>query len=430
MTRAYEDALKRIESQLPHRRMLAKRALSWITLAQRPLTTVELPQALAVESETSELDYDNIPDIEELISVCAGLVTVDEQSNVIRLVHYTAQEYFERVQGDWSPGAQEDIASTCLTYLLFDTFSGSGDDSDGSDLDLKYAHWLRQNPLLEYAARYWGFHAFTVQRSVQKLALQFLRSDVDFSALYNPGSVNSGWLRNVTGMHIAALFGLAYLLEELINGDETHDPMQPDAQNSDKETPLLWAASVGHEAVVKLLIGQDDVEADSRNYHGSTPLSLAASKGHEAIVKLLIERDDVEADSRNYVGCTPLSLAAREGHEAVVKLLMERHDVEVDSRIDYDRTPLSYAASRGQETIVKLLIARDDVEANSRDNVGRTPLALASRYGRKRVVNLLVQREDIDINARDHLGRTALTLACENEYNAIIEVLQRHGATL
>jgi hypothetical protein len=32
-----------------------------------------------------------------------GLVTVDKQSNIIRLVHYTAQEYFERNQSTWFP---------------------------------------------------------------------------------------------------------------------------------------------------------------------------------------------------------------------------------------------------------------------------------------------------------------------------------------
>ncbi len=55
----------------------------------------ELQYAIAVEIGESELDEENLPDIEDIISVCAGLVTIDEQSGVIRLVHYTTQEYFE-----------------------------------------------------------------------------------------------------------------------------------------------------------------------------------------------------------------------------------------------------------------------------------------------------------------------------------------------
>jgi hypothetical protein len=56
---------------------LAKRVLSWIIYAKRPLTTTEICCALAVEPDEAELDPENIPDVEDLLSVCAGLVVVD-----------------------------------------------------------------------------------------------------------------------------------------------------------------------------------------------------------------------------------------------------------------------------------------------------------------------------------------------------------------
>jgi hypothetical protein len=68
------------------------------------------------------LNGDNFYDVEDIISVCAGLVTIDEESNIIRLVHYTTQEYFEHIRLEWNPRAPEEIASICLTYLAFDTF--------------------------------------------------------------------------------------------------------------------------------------------------------------------------------------------------------------------------------------------------------------------------------------------------------------------
>lgn len=58
------------------------------TCAKRPLTTLELQHALAVEVGESELDEENFPEIEDMVSVCAGLVTVDEECGIIRLVHY------------------------------------------------------------------------------------------------------------------------------------------------------------------------------------------------------------------------------------------------------------------------------------------------------------------------------------------------------
>jgi hypothetical protein len=116
--------MERIEGQIKNSRELAKQVLSWITCAKRPLTTSELRHALAVEIGEFKLDEENLPEIEDVLSVCAGLVTVDEQSDVIRLVHYTTQEYFERTWNFWFPNAQKDIATVCVTYLSFDAFTG------------------------------------------------------------------------------------------------------------------------------------------------------------------------------------------------------------------------------------------------------------------------------------------------------------------
>jgi hypothetical protein len=74
---AYRDALQRIEGQLAGYYELAKKVLSWITFAKWPLTTTEICSALVVEPGEAILDLDNIPDVEDLVSVCAGLIVVD-----------------------------------------------------------------------------------------------------------------------------------------------------------------------------------------------------------------------------------------------------------------------------------------------------------------------------------------------------------------
>ena len=84
-------------------------------------TSSEL-HAIAVETNKRELDKENITDIELIVAVCAGLVVVDEESDIIRLVHYTTQEFFERTWGRWFPDSHTDITKTCVTYLSFRQF--------------------------------------------------------------------------------------------------------------------------------------------------------------------------------------------------------------------------------------------------------------------------------------------------------------------
>jgi hypothetical protein len=86
MDGTYDEAMERIEQQDDSRTQFAKRVLSWITYSVRPLSVKELQHALAVMPDTTKLDPDDITDDEILTSICAGLVVIDEEQNIIRLV--------------------------------------------------------------------------------------------------------------------------------------------------------------------------------------------------------------------------------------------------------------------------------------------------------------------------------------------------------
>jgi hypothetical protein len=78
--------MKRIEGQPVGDREIAERVLSWITYARRPLSLEELQHAVAISSEMTEMDLDAVVEETILMSVCAGLVVVDKQNNIVRLV--------------------------------------------------------------------------------------------------------------------------------------------------------------------------------------------------------------------------------------------------------------------------------------------------------------------------------------------------------
>jgi hypothetical protein len=175
LAKAYDDTVNRIGNQERGIRELAQRVLFWIVCAKRPLTTEELRHALAIEPRTCIFDKTNLCPVKDMVSSCAGLVTVD--NNIIRLVHHTTQEYFQR-RGlkSFEDIHKNTIATSCLTYLSYDVFA------DGylaeSDLESR----LQQNAFFKYAAQNWAYHIQDIQECFGDLALKFLMNDGKASA--------------------------------------------------------------------------------------------------------------------------------------------------------------------------------------------------------------------------------------------------------
>lgn len=82
----YEETLKRIDGQIESDRKLAQQVFCWITHAYRQLTLKELQYALAVSPNMTEMDPDAIVDEPILTSVCGGLVVIDKETSIVRLV--------------------------------------------------------------------------------------------------------------------------------------------------------------------------------------------------------------------------------------------------------------------------------------------------------------------------------------------------------
>jgi len=418
---AYTTTITRLKGQKGNKAVLGWKVLMWVLYSERPLRGEELCQALGVEIGSAELDLNNVPALRTLLASCLGLVTIEASSSIVRLVHFTLQEHLLS-NPTLFYGPHATIAEVCLTYLNFESVKNLSPTLRSSPDTI---------PLLEYAAVYWGNHIrMGITENVKRLALRLLdRFDEHISAQllllhhspyrYEGREGPTGF----SGLHGASFFGVVEIVACVLEMKEW-DVNETDCIGN---TALAWAAVLGHQEVVKMLLERDDVNPDQPDTkYGWTPLSWAAENGHEGIVKMFLERDDVNPDRSDTNGWTPLSLAAENGHEGIVKMLLERDDVNPD-QVDRlcGRTPLSWAAKNGHEGIVKMLLERDDVNPDQVDTLyGQTPLSWAAEDGHEGIVKMLLERDDVNPDQVDTLnGRTPLSWAAENGHEGIVKML-------
>jgi ankyrin repeat protein len=420
--------MQRIKNQDEYDAQLAEKTLYWISFSMRPLTIREIQHALAVTPEDTDFDDEALPHQDILVSVCAGLVTIDHESCVIRLVHYTTQQYFERIRQTRFPYGQMNVATCCLLYISFNVFS---EGHCGSDKELEKR--MHKYPLLEYAAQNWGAHARgEPEEVIKELSQKFFANNSKVACSsqimhlpdYRYANYSQVFPKQITGLHIAAYFGLSRIVQFLLGNGS----VDVDSKDSNRRTPLSWASQNGQENVVQLLISCREVNVDVRDKDGRTPLSLAAGNGHEAVVRLLIQHN-ANPDSKANDGRTPLSWAAEKGHTNVVQLLLALgRCVEANSRDHlYGRSPLSWAAEKGHEEVVRLLLQLDDVDLGSVDTAyGQTPLSYAAEHGHVGVLRMMLEREGLDVDMGDDYGQSPLTYAVRGDHDEVVRLLLQY----
>ena len=339
----YDEAMQRIQNQEEEEVDLAQQTLMWIVFARRPLTSLELRHALAVEIGQRSLDEDALVDEDILESVCAGLVTIDKESSTIRLVHYTAQEYFKHTYSRYFPDAYSNIAKVCLTYLTLDIYrkcptleeeEGEKNEEEGKEefeeeggfgfddwewreaREVKYL--LNANPFFDYAALNWGHHVQGQERPLSNLITDFLLDDVKTSVAGKhlfAVEVKNGGRYNANGMILAAYFGLEDTISILVEKGGNVDTTCMTGQGA-----LHWAVRRGSEAVIQLLLEKgSDIEAEDENH--DRPLHWAAAWGQESAAMILLDYR-VDINTRGRYGQTPLKMALAHDNGGIARLLI------------------------------------------------------------------------------------------------------------
>ncbi|KAL2830949.1 ankyrin repeat-containing domain protein [Aspergillus pseudoustus] len=161
------------------------------------------------------------------------------------------------------------------------------------------------------------------------------------------------------------------------------------ARASGDDTPLMAAASSGHDEVVMLLL-ERGADRTALNYSDRPVLSYALEGGCGiAIIELLLETTPKDLlDEMDEGGPTPLGLAAQSGNiPAAKQLLAAGATLEAGGRSD---TPLRVAIEAEEEEMVRFLL---DAGADVNETPGQyAPLPLAADLGLDRILALLLER--------------------------------------
>ncbi|KAF5989791.1 ankyrin protein [Fusarium bulbicola] len=297
--------MERVASQRPGHKELAVQVLSWITCAKRPLNVKELRHALAIEVGTEELNMDAMPDTDIMLQVYIRLVTIDKSLGIIRLVHYTTQDYIDKTRKTWFPKAECSITTTCVTYLNLRTFRSEPPNRNSNFKEL--------TPLRLYAADNWAFHARNAG-AICEGVVDFLESNpnVASSAQVCMRPELAIWAseggedveRRASGLHLAAFFGAIAETRVLLFTSDV------ELKEGYGRTAIFYAVRTGREAVISLLLDRG-AKPDLQDNGENTPLSLATAYGHEGCTKLLLE-NGVKTDTADYLRRTSLVYASED----------------------------------------------------------------------------------------------------------------------
>lgn len=446
--------MERIESQVSARRSRAQQLLAWILCATRPLRLEEVRAALGVELDDTDADPEALPNMDHALSTCAGILAVDQESQLVRFLHYTFHQYLaDRSFTFQGRNPQVYLSRVCLTYICFSQLQTGYCTSD-VDMDAR----LTAYPLLRYSSENWGRHArgdVEVEQDVQDHILQFLslagNVNTALQLMCLPEHKFEGYsqsrLRHAPDLWMAARFGLMAICRRLLitgrdanqlAADKSTALIESSKQNYadiaqlllqygaratllslDDRSALHEAAIRGHIEVARVLI-QRGVAVDIAARSGRTPLHDAVSAGQEAMVQFLLSKGGNPSSRTAESHWTVLHTAANTGNVAVARSLC-RAGANCDAKTSFHQTPLSIAAEHGHDATIECLLDHG-ASMETCDLGGNNAVHIAAREGRSSSMLLLHHRGAATVSENIH-GDTLLHLAASSGHVHILSLL-------
>lgn len=329
-------------------RQLALRTFLILSSSRRLITADELCDALAIEDKTDagEFDEDNIPDLDIVLSACAGLVIHQPENGLVQLVHKSTQDYFSETREKWFPFADAQMNAICFSY----------EKSCGN------VRGYTKRPFLAYLDQHRSYHSAKAEEMVRVPSIkEILPEDqrhLTFT-LPNPDEAQrfgvSKLVQELGAMKELLLWACENdkhnLVEVLVTQNmhlytnlEANTDVSAETEEAGKElstTPLTTQCDCRYcDPVLEVYpypySARDPRDVCRANQRGSSTLdeALCAAVRHNAkdIVTLLLKHG-ASLSARDLHGHTPVGICARENSHDMLSFLLNLPGVD-DSIVD------------------------------------------------------------------------------------------------
>lgn len=444
----YERILSKIH---PESKTTVANMLTWLLFASRPLTVVELCEAIQIEPTSyltkEQVCLDYIQSCGHLLQVSTGrppngvdyrvnrlppLIPVNtrmtelnsEESGTslyVSFVHQSAKDFLRShssglaaLDGSMDPKkTHAQITDRLVSLLAMDrSFSPLFDA-------------VKDLPLLPYAVFNWNYHMREMGAdfvSVLDEHKDFFRRSSEardrWWAWYHLEYPGKEPPTDVPLLHMACITGLYHLLEyALLKRNTLLGLLRAREVNRvwghDQETPLHLMVKQGQDKMVHLLL-KYGADVSIKNVRGKAALDSAAFLGPYAVFLLLAasrtSREILEADAKTSISHrgreTLLHTAARGGHQDICRELVEKWHYDVEAKDKDGFTPLLVAVRCQHLSLASFLVKNLGAKTTPRIKILESAFYLRERSRINQALDSLSLNLGVDINAADEDGNT------------------------
>lgn len=259
-------------------------------------------------------------------------------------------------------------------------------------------------------------HYFVQKKNARAVGI-CIRNQLDLSIIDNDGKTPLDLaFENVNddnSVNIAALLILAGADEVETDFAYFQDAVSSrnmDKRFEDNQTPLHYAAIMGHSAIAKYLIAHE-ADTNVQDSSGSTPLHEAVRYGNIDIMNMLL-KGNANVNAQDNLGKTPIMvIMPQEKMETIYKTLASAN-ADLNLKDTYGDTLIHTATMmHAPSSVLELLVDRG-ADVNSKNREGVTPFEIAIQHHDMEMTRFYANH-DADIHTKDTRGISPLILALD-----------------